>query len=620
MKNLLVAKLSCSELSGILSRHPVKSPLPPLGNERWSKAFGNPLTTKALELILQREKKERHEPLPELTDELYCGYHITGQRLPFEKIYYERRRRLARASISLLAANGESKEIQSSFIAKLRAIMADNSWCLPVHIKAAEKLPSGRDPMEIDLFGAETANLMGECLAIFSNIIPTDLQGQIKARLHREFFTNYLADPSRFWWTQWMNNWVSVCHQGILGAALAIGDPGTVAAMLEQAAIHLARYIDSFGDDGACEEGPAYWNYGFGWFAVLSEQLEARSNNELSLLASHPKIAAIAACGPAVSWRNGQVVNFSDCVPDAYLRPAILQYLGERLHDPACLQQAALNYDYVLSHPINLDEARSDLFYWLRFFLYCPEKLSSMQQNSKPDAYFHDLQEWMINGTDAGGHVWEFAAKGGNNGVPHNHNDLGSFILNIDGNSLVSEIGAPMYTAQTFSPRRYELLATRSLGHSVPVINGLEQEEGKQYRANILKAGINKDTVTFIVDLTMAYPPAANCERFIRQLTLHKRDGRLVWQDEISLSANGDCETCLITDAEDVRIESPALITIRKKGLVLKLSAHEDAVWSRIERHEYDAHRGERAFIRRLVMRPKHSGKNPRLGATLQLE
>ncbi|MDR0532908.1 MAG: heparinase II/III-family protein [Verrucomicrobiales bacterium] len=619
MKNLLTTKLSRSELSGILSRHPVKSPLPPLGDERWARAFGNPLITKVLESIRQRETEERHAPLPELTDELYRSYHLTGQRLPFEKTYYERRRRLARAAICLLAANGEPGDVQSSFIAKLRAILADESWCLPAHIKDGDKIPTGRDPMEIDLFGAETANLMGECLAIFADIIPAELQEQIKARLHRDFFANYLAGPARFWWTQWMNNWVSVCHQGILGAALAVSDTDTVAAMLEHAVNYLNRYIGSFGDDGACEEGPAYWNYGFGWFAVLSEQLEARTNNELSLLASHPKIAAIATYGPAVSWRNGRVVNFSDCIPDAYLRPAILQYLGGQLHNQACLQQAALNYDYILNHSINLDEARSDLFYWLRFFLYCPQQLDCSQQNTKPDAYFRDLQEWMVNGTDASGHAWEFAAKGGNNGVPHNHNDLGSFILNIDGISLISEIGAPMYTAQTFSPRRYELLATRSLGHSVPVISGREQEEGKQYRAEILKAETNKDTVTFTADLTKAYPNAANCEKFIRQLTLHKHDGKLVWRDEINLSANGDCEECLITDAGDVRIENPALLVIRKNGLVLRLTANEEAFWSRIERHEYDAHRGERAFVHRLVMLPKHAGKKLQFGATLQL-
>ncbi|MDR1191602.1 MAG: heparinase II/III-family protein [Verrucomicrobiales bacterium] len=623
MTNLLANPLTVTELRPILERHPVKSPLPPLGDARWARTLANPRALPVLDAIRAREAAERDEPLPALTDDLYRDYHRTGLRLPFECVYYERRRRVARAAVALLAAgagDGQRAAIAQSFTAKFRAIVSEESWALPAHIKNPALAPAGRDPLEIDLFGAETANFVGECLAVFGSVIPQDLRATVSARLHREFFDNYLADSTRFWWTQWTNNWVAVCHQGLLGAALAVADHETVARLLEHAAKYLAAYLGSFGDDGGCEEGPAYWGYGFGWFAILSEQLEARAGGELTLLAGLAKTAAIAKYGPAVSWRGGRVVNFADCVPDAAIRPAILQYLGRRLGDAACLRQAAANYAFILSRPPDLDAQRADLFQWLRFFLLAPNAgTDPAPPTVKPDAYFADLQEWMVTGGDASGHAWELAAKGGHNGVPHNHNDLGSFILNIDGHSFVSEIGAPMYTAQTFSPRRYELLATRTLGHSLPIINGCEQAEGRQYRAVILSADGDRDTVTFAADLATAYPAAAGVEKFTRALTLHKRAGRLDWLDEITTRAGGTCASALITAAADVHIEHPARALIRQGPLTLKLTAVPGAEWTRVERHEYDAHDGTRAIIHRLVMQPREPTAHPRLGATLEL-
>ena len=49
---------------------------------------------------------------------------------------------------------------------------------------------------------------------------------------------------------------------------------------------------------------------------------------------------------------------------------------------------------------------------------------------------------------------------------------------------LITDLGAGEYTKEYFSTGRYQILCNSSLGHSVLVISGELQKEGKQYRAS----------------------------------------------------------------------------------------------------------------------------------------
>jgi hypothetical protein len=143
------------------------------------------------------------------------------------------------------------------------------------------------------------------------------------------------------------------------------------------------------------------------------------------------------------------------------------------------------------------------------------------------DAWLADLQVLCVRGAGSEGEQLVLAAKGGHNGEVHNHNDVGQFIVHWRGESLICDLGAPFYSKQTFGPRRYELLATRALGHNVPLVNGVEQAVGEEYRTRDVKCDIGPDEVTLSMDIAGAYPKEAGAQSLVRRLMLHR--GRSEW-------------------------------------------------------------------------------------------
>ena len=617
MINLLQALPSQATLAQLFREQPPVPLLPPLGDNRWAAAFANPALDKMLSSLVERARTEIDQPLPELTDALYRDFSKTGMRLRFENVYFERRRQLARAAVALLA-DPHDEAWTRSFLAKLADVFAEESWALPSDVKN----DTGRDAREIDLFSAETANLMGECLNVFGSLVPRELQVRIRERLRRDFFENYLDHADDYGWSKGGNNWNAVCHQGLLGAALAVeDDPVLLAELCTKAAGGLPVFLDGFGADGGCSEGPVYWGYGFGWFSVLNEQLETRTHGRLSLFAGNANVESIARYGPAVSLAGRKLVNFSDSTNEEILRPSLFEYLGRRLGDDACRRQALENYARLGETGIDWGAERTDLFFLLRLFLSWPPAQSAVSQpQEKADHYFEDLAVWIVHGRDGNGRLWELAVKGGFNNEHHNHNDVGSFILNVDGVPLITEIGAPEYTRDFFrAETRYLYLAARSLGHSLPLINGQEQAAGVDFKAKVLRAETGTDKIVFEVDLTAAYRAEARCRKLVRTLALAKGAGEVRWTDEFELDQTDALESAVISDAEGVVICSPRLATIEKDGRKLSLHADEGGRWDRVETHPYRGHSGEERTVRRLVLVPEKLSRTLMLGVTIRL-
>ena len=613
MLNLLRSSPSLEDLQRFLGQCQDKPLLPRLGAPAWAEAASNPSIQKWIDPLRQLARKEADRPMPFLTDDLYREFYATGARAGFEAVYFERRRILGRVAVCVLIEPDRGAWVPS-LLAKVREILSEFSWAGPAHVNS----PSGKDPCRIDIFAAETANIMAEIVDLFREILPEDIISEIYWRLHTQFFLNYLNRHEDFAWTRESSNWNAVCHQGLISAALAVEvDLDIVSKMLLLAKKSLPLFLRGFDADGACSEGPGYWQHGFGAFASLNAQLEARTGGELSLFGGDAHIRQIARYGPRVSLENFHLVNFSDSPRAGALNPALLTYLGTRLVDELCRTSGFRAYKRLNQTGINLQAQRSDLPYLARLILNAPRDLSQEIQIPKEDIYFRETGIVVAHGRDVRGNVWDFAAKGGNNAEHHNHNDCGSFLLNVNGYPFVIEIGAPEYTKEYLREKRYQFLAARTQGHSLPIINGFEQSAGPKYAAKILSAEVGKEQTEFSVDLTACYPAEAHCSEVVRTFQFDKKNGELRVRDFYELFEAESFESALIVDQEVTVRDAVASISLG--GMTLLCRPFGDTIIGGVEDHEYRDHSGVTRKIKRIILKPSKIERQNFVGYDLLL-
>ena len=117
---------------------------------------------------------------------------------------------------------------------------------------------------------------------------------------------------------------------------------------------------------------------------------------------------------------------------------------------------------------------------------------------------------------------WFVAAKGGNNAESHNHNDIGNFIVYHNNQPVVIDLGRDTYTSKSFSNQRFELMNCRSAYHNVPIINGLEQKDGRKYRAEKVNHVFADGVSSLSLNLEKAYTEGAHVEKWQRTIALDR--------------------------------------------------------------------------------------------------
>jgi hypothetical protein len=140
----------------------------------------------------------------------------------------------------------------------------------------------------------------------------------------------------------------------------------------------------------------------------------------------------------------------------------------------------------------------------------------------------------LAKGTPAG---LTLAAKGGHNGEHHNHNDVGSVVVALNGVPVFVDAGRPTYTAQTFGPDRYEIWTMQSSWHNVPEIRDAQQATGSSHAARDVSVDIGDLGSGLTLDIAGAYAgPESRC--WLRRAHLDRRDGRVRITDSWDLRAD----------------------------------------------------------------------------------
>ncbi len=440
----------------------------------------------------------RGQALPELTQEKFDLFHETGNRLVYEDAYFGRRRYLT--VFGILAEYGQEQTDVEKLAEVMEAVCEERFWALPAHVSFEHP-----DENTIDLFAAETAQTLAEMLVIFRERLPEKLIETVQTEIMRRVLTPFCSAGARYGWETDRCNWSAVCAGSVGMAAIYMYRLGVLSEEWKEQCIRRACaamecYLSGLVEDGACTEGLGYYNYGMSYFTAFAELLYEETEGAVDLLAQ-PKCRRVAAFQGKCYFGQGVSVSFSDGSSAEHFYPGLTAYLGYRFPE-------AEAPDYRAAHFLEDDAC----YRWLmnerniRWLIKYSEAKKEdadkrvVQPMSAAD-YLLLAAQWMIC-RDAQGNG--FAAKGGHNAESHNHNDIGHFLCVYDGMLLLTDLGAGEYTKDYFGNGRYDILCNRSLGHSVPLINGCEQCAGKEYHADRFEW--RKAERELVISFAGAYP------------------------------------------------------------------------------------------------------------------
>lgn len=426
---------------------------------------------------------EQIEPVPTLPYTHYRLFMRNGDRQTFEAPYFVRRANLSAAALRLFLGQTDLKDVVQDYI---WAICEESNWVLPAHENDI-----------IDLFSAETGFLLAELLAVLGNTLDAEVCSRVRQEIERRIFEPYLHFHHRaIWWYKSGLNWNGVCNGSIAATFLLLEpEPGRVARALEIALSGLRVFLDSaFEQDGSSTEGVSYWHYGLINVIALSEMLQARTNGAINLLNSD-HLRNIAAFPAKMLLSDSSFATFSDCDETIRFEPGIIARLAQQTGEASLsgLLTPSMPIEHNRWFPMHL----RNILWWDGYY---------HQPGPVDDAYLPLGGTARLTARTPQGCPVVLAVKAGHNDENHNHNDVGSFILHADGETLLTDPGRGLYTRQYFGPERYDNSFANSFGHSVPRIGGQLQREGHQFYGEFVAVDVSGPTGQIDLEFARAYP------------------------------------------------------------------------------------------------------------------
>jgi hypothetical protein len=333
-----------------------------------------------------------------------------------------------------------------------------------------------------------------------------------------------------------------VCNCGLLSAALAIADeePALARKVVDGVRVSLPHGMSAYAPDGGYPEGPGYWTYATTYAVIAFAELESALGTDFGLAAAqgfdHTIIYYQAVQGPF-----GPVFNYADSTDDLQNSPA-RAWLAERYHVPAALLNTralladSLNRGQVTKFDRTIQGEVVNRFFALHavWFPQAPPRGDSAS-NLPLDLHFRGVADIALFRS-----AWNdpraifVGFKAGENADHHNHLDLGSFVLDADGQRWAMDLG-PEADKGTYplpgyfdnQQRRWTYF--RANNHSHNTVTPGDALQRRHVVAPIVAFASAPERGHAVADLTPAYPEGAASLR--RGIALLDR-ARVLVQDE----------------------------------------------------------------------------------------
>lgn len=450
------------------------------------------------------------------------------------------------------------------------------SWVLSAHLASYQKtkraIPDHEDQV-IDLGSGDLAGLLAWTHYFFNKEFDK-VDPAISKRLHKELYDkiiNVYRTDDRFWWMGFklrpdgiINNWNPWCNFNVLQCMMLLeNDPEQLSKDVYRTMQSTDKFINYVNQDGACEEGPSYWGHAAGKLYDYLKILKLGTGGKLDFF-KEPLIKNMGEYMPRTYVGNDWVVNFADASALFSSDASLIYRYGEAVNSSEMMGFGA----HLVQDGKNSLSTGLDIFRRLESIEYDGKIKATKSVVNTPEFIEYPETQFYYLRNKSG---FFLATKGGHNAESHNHNDIGTVSLYYDNQPILIDVGVGTYTRQTFGPERYSIWTMRSLYHNLPMINGQEQQFGREYVASDIK--LNKSKKEFSVNLAKAYSSEAKINNWNR--TYQLLNNGLEIRDDFSLSgATKENEiNFMLWGIIDTSEKGKVLIDVKGKKLVLEYDA-----------------------------------------------
>ena len=456
----------------------------------------------------------------------FMDFRRDGNRSRYETLHFARRQALGLLVIAeCMEGNGRFID---EIINGIWCLCEESFWGVPAHnsqISGDLILPDVTDPI-IDLFAAETGGLLAWTyyllkpqLDAITPLITERIKLEVKYRILDPFL-----ERNDFWWMghiRKVNNWNPWINSNCLTAFLILEDDEERRAEAGSKIMDsLDFFIEVYHPDGGCDEGTSYWGRAGASLFDCLEQLYTVSQGKIDFY-SHSIVKEIGRFIYRSYIAKDYFINFADGGAKVNIDSDLVYRYGKRIGDSSLMAMGSSAHYHSIEKKPNILSLLREL---PAIFNY-----EEINRGEKKPPYVRDV--WMDNiqvmaareqeGSSKGLYL---AAKGGHNEESHNHNDIGNFIIYLDGKPVIIDIGVETYTAKTFSSQRYEIWTMQSSYHNLPTVNGIQQAPGEEYHATDVLYHVEDSVVDLSLDISTAYPQSSGIRSWKRVYHFNRRE------------------------------------------------------------------------------------------------
>ncbi len=396
------------------------------------------------------------------------------------------------------------------------------------------------------------------------------------------------------WFLTAEHNWNQVCNAGMIYGALAIQEdyPELAEKVINRAFKTIPKAMEGYQPDGAYPEGYGYWGYGTSFNVMFLSAVDKALGTDYGLT-EMPGFLQTGWFLENMLAPSGGCYNWGDCGSEGNLKPAMF-WIAEKNSNPSLLWMEKQYLEADDFSKFTNDRLLPAIMIWGKNILLeeinPPQSKMYVGQGANPVV----LMRTSWTNPDA---VY-LGFKAGSPSVNHGHMDIGSFIMEANGERWSADLGSQNYESlesrgmsifgRTQDAQRWTIFRLNNFPHNTLTVNGeLQQVEGY---AKIDKSSDDNDFMFAISDISSVYN--GQLKKAVRGVAI-KDQKYVVVRDEVETPDKpAVVRWNMLTPAKVVMDKKGATLTINGKKLLLKVDGPDNIemkTWSTEPTTDYDA-------------------------------